>query len=151
RLPSRSTLLPYTTLFRSTQQYGAHPGVYLAIFAHEYGHHVQQLSGILDAYADAQYEAGANSAHGLELSRSTELQAQWFSGMFLGSTAGGGGDVDQQSYREAWNSQNRGDEHNSGPRDHGTSEHYRAWWQQGTTNNRTQKCNTWAAESADVS
>jgi len=141
--------MPFEAL--QTQQYGARPGVYLALFAHEYAHHVQQLSGILETYADAQYEVGADSAKGLELSRRSELQAQCFSGMFLGSTTGQGGDVNQQIYREAWNSQNRGDEHHSGPRDHGTSEHTRAWWQQGATTNRTQKCNTWAAGSADVS
>src|SRR5699024_6622304 len=134
-----------------TEQYGAHPGVYLALFAHEYGHHVQYLSGILDTSFEQRDEVGFESAEGLELSRRAELQAQCFSGMFLGSAVDEGGDVNQQIYREAWNTQERGDEYSDGPRDHGTAEHASAWWQQGATTNRTHQCNTWAADSADVS
>jgi predicted metalloprotease len=96
--------------------YGAHPGVYLAVFAHEYGHHAQALSGLTDAFWDARYEAGTDSAAGLELSRRHELQAQCFSGTFLGSAENRGGDVDTNIYNEAWRSQDRGDKV-SGPRD----------------------------------
>src|SRR2546430_2747269 len=38
--------MPFAGL--QTQQYGAHPGVYLAVFAHEFGHHIQELSGVWD-------------------------------------------------------------------------------------------------------
>lgn len=131
------------------EQYGAHPGIYLAVLAHEYGHHVQNLSGVEDAMSEQRYDAGADSAAGLELSRRLELQAQCFSGMFLGASSNAGGSIDRNIYNEAWNSEDRGD-HGDGPRDHGTDEHSIAWWRQGATKNRTQQCNTWAANSSDV-
>jgi predicted metalloprotease len=105
-----------------TKEHGNRPGVYLALFAHEYGHHVQALSGMTDVYWDKRYEAGTDSAAGLELSRRFELQAQCFSGMYLGSTVNRGGDVGQPMYRDAWQTQNRGD-HGGGPRDHGSDAH----------------------------
>jgi predicted metalloprotease len=140
--------LPYEGL--QVNQYGAHPGVYLAVFAHEYGHHAQTLSGVTDAFWDARYEAGTDSAAGLELSRRHELEAQCFSGMFLGSTENRGGDVDTNIYNEAWQSQDRGDVQ-GGKRDHGTMAHAVSWWQYGATTNRLTQCDTWSASSGDVS
>lgn len=132
-----------------TDMYGAHPGVYLAVLAHEYGHHVQAMSGVLDAYGQARYDAGVDSEAGLELSRRLELQAQCFSGMFLAATYGRGS-VDDNILTEARTSQDRGD-HNPGmPRDHGTDEHAIAWWEQGAQLNRTFQCNTWLSPPGDV-
>ncbi|HKN53733.1 MAG TPA: neutral zinc metallopeptidase, partial [Amycolatopsis sp.] len=130
-------------------QYGAHPGVYLAVFAHEYGHHAQQMSGIMETYWEQRYDAGTDSPAGLELSRRNELMAQCFSGMFLGSTVNRGGDVDDNIYREAWQSEDRGDR--SGPRDHGSIDHYISWWQQGATKNRFAQCNTYNTSPGNVS
>jgi predicted metalloprotease len=140
--------IPYEGL--QVSQYGAHPGVYLAVFAHEYGHHAQALAGVTDAFWDARYDAGTDSAAGLELSRRHELEAQCFSGMFLGSTENRGGDVNTSIYNEAWQSQNRGDI-KGGPRDHGSEAHYTSWWQYGATKNRMAQCNTWNASPNDVS
>ncbi|KZB82433.1 neutral zinc metallopeptidase [Amycolatopsis regifaucium] len=140
--------MPYEGL--QVDQYGNRPGVYLAVFAHEYAHHIQALSGISDAYWDARYEAGTDSAAGLEMSRRNELSAQCLSGTFLGSTVGRGGSVDQAMYRDAWGSQDRGD-HNGGPRDHGSDAHAVSWWQHGAQKNRMYQCNTWAANSSEVS
>ncbi len=139
--------MPFAGL--QTEQYGAHPGVYLALIAHEYGHHVQAMSGVLDAYAQARYDAGADSAPGLQLSRRLELQAQCFSGMFLAATYSRGS-VDDNILTEARTSQDRGD-HNAGrPRDHGTDAHTESWWEQGAQKNRTYQCNTWKSPPADV-
>ncbi|WP_246257307.1 neutral zinc metallopeptidase [Amycolatopsis anabasis] len=133
-------------------QWGNRPGPYLAMLAHEYGHHVETLSGVMDAYAEQRYEAGADSAAGLELSRRLELQAQCYSGMFVGSSSVAGGSVDRNIFNEAANSQNRGDDYNpTGRRDHGSANHNIAWWQHGSSKNRTQQCNTWASSSGDVS
>ncbi|MFC9253797.1 neutral zinc metallopeptidase [Amycolatopsis thailandensis] len=140
--------MPYEGL--QPNQYGNRPGVYLAVFAHEYAHHIQALSGISEAYWDARYEAGIDSAAGLEMSRRNELSAQCLSGTFLGSTVGRGGSVDQAMYRDAWQTQDRGD-HNGGPRDHGSDAHAVSWWQHGAQKNRMFECNTWAAKSSDVS
>jgi predicted metalloprotease len=132
-----------------TDMYGAHPGVYLAVLAHEYGHHVQAMSGVLGAYGQARYDAGVDSEAGLELSRRLELQAQCFSGMFLAASYGRGS-VDDNILNEARTSQDRGD-HNPGmPRDHGTDQHAIAWWEQGAQLNRTFQCNTWLSPPEDV-
>lgn len=132
-----------------TEMYGAQPGVYLAVLAHEYGHHVQAMSGVLDAYGQARYDAGTDSELGLEFSRRLELQAQCFSGMFLAATYGRGS-VNDTILTEARTTQDRGD-HNPGmPRDHGTDEHAIAWWEQGAQLNRTYQCNTWLVDSASV-
>ncbi|MEC3978807.1 neutral zinc metallopeptidase [Amycolatopsis sp. H20-H5] len=134
------------------ETWGNHPGPYLSILAHEYGHHVQEMSGIFDAYGNARYDAGADSAAGLETSRRLELEAQCFSGMFLGSASVSGGSVDKNIYNEGWNSQNRGDEYNPAHiRDHGTAKHNIAWWQHGATTNRTPQCSTWNSSSGDIS
>lgn len=140
--------MPYEGL--QVNQYGNRPGVYLAVYAHEYAHHIQALSGISDAYWDARYEAGTDSAEGLEMSRRNELSAQCLSGTFLGSTVNRGGSVNDAMYRDAWQTQDRGD-HNGGPRDHGSDAHSASWWQHGAQKNRMAQCNTWAASSADVS
>ncbi|WIY03330.1 neutral zinc metallopeptidase [Amycolatopsis mongoliensis] len=132
--------------------WGNHPGPYLSILAHEYGHHVQNLAGITEAYGNQRYDAGADSAVGLELSRRMELEAQCFSGMFLGSASVSGGSVDKNIYNEAWNAQDRGDDYaRNGKRDHGSAKHNISWWQHGATKNRNQQCNTWLSASGDVS
>ncbi|SFW92505.1 neutral zinc metallopeptidase [Amycolatopsis australiensis] len=149
--PSNDTI--YMPMDRiEIETWGNHPGPYLSILAHEYGHHVQNLAGIDDAYSSQRYDAGADSALGLELSRRMELEAQCFSGMFLGSASVSGGSVDKNIYNEAWNAQDRGDDYaRNGKRDHGSAKHNIAWWQHGATKNRNQQCNTWLSASADVS
>lgn len=77
-----------STVSMSPNRYGNHDGFYLAVYAHEYGHHVQELSGISSEEWNQRVAAGVDSPVGLELSRRSELQAQCFSGMFLGSRRG---------------------------------------------------------------
>src|SRR5690606_40087255 len=75
--------LPFAGL--QLDQYQDNPGVYLALIAHEYGHHVQELAGIMDAAWRQIYQAGEGTPRAQEVSRRKELQAQCFSGLFLGS------------------------------------------------------------------
>jgi predicted metalloprotease len=139
--------MPFAGL--QTEMYGAHPGVYLAVFAHEYGHHVQSMSGVLDTYSQARYDAGVDTEPGLVLSRRLELQAQCFSGMFMAASYGRGS-VNDTILDEARTTQDRGD-HTAGlPRDHGTDAHASSWWEQGAQKNRTFQCNTWKSAPADV-
>lgn len=140
--------MPFAGL--QTEMYGPHPGVYLAVLAHEYGHHVQSMSGVLSAYAQARYEAGVDSEAGLELSRRLELQAQCLSGMFFAATYSRGS-VNDTILDEARTSQDRGDHNPNAPRDHGTDAHTSAWWEQGAQKNRTYQCNTWLSPPGDVS
>src|SRR5690606_16642398 len=65
--------LPFDGL--QTEQYGNAPGVYLALFAHEYGHHVQELAGIMDAAWERIYAEGQDSPAGQEMSRRSASQA----------------------------------------------------------------------------
>lgn len=144
--PMNNTVyMPFSAI--QTDLYGAHPGVYLALFAHEYGHHVQAMSGMEDAYTRATYAARSDDQR-QELSRRLELEAQCFSGMFLAATSGRG-DVDGNITREAQTSQDRGD-HNGPPRDHGTDDHTIGWWNSGFQRNSLSQCDTWLASSADV-
>jgi len=117
-----------------TEQYGDDPGVYLALIAHEYGHQAGQVSPI-----------------GLDLSRRKELQAQCFSGMFLGAVVDRGGSVTRDMYAKAWRDQDTRGDNTSGGDDHGTNAHYAQWWRIGAQSNRTAKCNTFAAPSSAVS
>ncbi|RZQ62615.1 neutral zinc metallopeptidase [Amycolatopsis suaedae] len=134
-----------------TDQYGNNPGVYLALFAHEYGHHVQEVSGLMDAAWEKIYEAGQNSPAGLEMARRKELQAQCFSGMFLGAHVDRGGTITRDMYNKAWNDQETRGDNTSGSRDHGSNAHYAAWWRAGAKDNRIVDCNTFAAPAGEVS
>lgn len=134
-----------------TDQYGNNPGVYLALFAHEYGHHVQEVAGLMDAAWQKIYEAGQNSPAGLEMSRRKELQAQCFSGMFLGAHVDQGGTITRDMYNKAWNDQETRGDNTSRSHDHGTNAHYASWWRAGATSNRIADCNTFAAPSSEVS
>jgi predicted metalloprotease len=146
--PKNHTIyMPFGSL--QVNQYGAHPGVYLAVLAHEFGHHVQSVTGVLDAYWDARYDAGADTDSGLDLARRSELQAQCFSGMFLAASYPRGS-VDGNILQEARTTQNRGDHSAGEPRDHGTDQHAVSWWEQGAQKNRTFQCNTWLANASDV-
>jgi predicted metalloprotease len=134
-----------------TDQYGNDPGVYLALIAHEYGHHVQEVAGIMDAAWQKIYEAGPTSPAGLEMSRRKELQAQCFSGMFLGAMVDQGGSVTRDMFDKAWNDQETRGDNTSGSHDHGTNAHYASWWRAGAKSDRIADCNTFAAASSGVS
>lgn len=124
--------------------------IYLAIFAHEYGHHVQAMSGVTEKSNRDRYRAGQNSALGTELSRRLELEAQCFGGMFIGSSVFEGTLTAAQGQHDLQDNYRRGDSPGD-VRDHGTKQHYGLWWEWGYSNNRVQKCNTWNATSDVVS
>jgi predicted metalloprotease len=141
--------VPYHGL--QIDQYGNDPGVYLALIAHEYGHHVQEVAGIMDAVWQQIYQHGPVSPIGLDLSRRKELQAQCFSGMFLGAVVDRGGSITRDMYVKAWRDQDTRGDNTSGSHDHGTNTHYAAWWRIGAEYNRIAKCDTFAAGISEVS
>ncbi len=120
--------------------------VFLEIAAHEYGHYVQNLSGVAAAAADQRSAAGANSPAGLLVSRRLELQAQCFSGMFFAAVLG------PQDFHDAKvDAKLRGDFEGTGRRpDHGTPERSGAWFSQGGERNKTFECNTWRVPPEQV-
>ncbi|MEV0668695.1 neutral zinc metallopeptidase [Mycobacterium sp. NPDC050441] len=119
----------------------------LAVLAHEYGHHVQNLIGASDEMYKQARAVGEQSEPGLELSRRLELQAQCFSGMFVGSIVDTGGRFTVADYQVIAN----GNWNSVTPRDHGSAEHYGSWWDQGYRLNKIGECNTWLSPASDVS
>ncbi|WP_433197697.1 neutral zinc metallopeptidase [Nocardia sp. CA-107356] len=131
------------------ERYGNDVVIYLAVFAHEYGHHVQAISGMTQQMNTERNAAGTRSAKGLELSRRHELQAQCFSGMYVGTSTYDGAFTDAQAARATQDTYGRGDKQGDA-RDHGTGQNAGNWFVQGTKYDRTFQCNTWLAPSDEI-
>jgi predicted metalloprotease len=114
-------------------------------FAHEYGHHVQRLTGILGANWELRYSAPTRSA-ALELSRRLELQASCFSDVFIGANSSTY-PITGQSYAQwAWligNVTDRAD-------DHGDATNHSFWARRGYDSRDPASCNTFTAPPARV-
>jgi hypothetical protein len=117
------------------------------LIAHEYGHHVQQSSGIWNYYWEARASAGKSRR--LQLSRMSELQAECFSSIFM-STMKGTRLATQADwdYTVQWFSKNgaKGWPQN----DHGKGPTQAAWMTRGFNRGTPASCNTWAAASRNV-
>ncbi|RDI43884.1 hypothetical protein DFR68_11864 [Nocardia mexicana] len=124
--------------------------IYLSVFAHEYGHHIQAQSGILLEANKQRRESGTSSARGLELSRRVELQANCFDGMFVAATAGGGSLTPTQTGNTKKDAYGRGDAAGD-MRDHGSAQHMGDWFSTGFDQNRSAQCNTFKAPASQVS
>jgi uncharacterized protein len=121
------------------------PSSHLAVLAHEYGHHVQQLSGLLGAAADERDKAGEDTPAGQEVTRRIELQANCFAGLFLAAVATHG------SISRSLASQAVADFRNGGlPDTHGSRTHQATWASRGYQQRTTAACNTWSAPAKDV-
>ncbi|MCX5042282.1 neutral zinc metallopeptidase [Aldersonia sp. NBC_00410] len=115
------------------------PAAAMGMLAHEYGHHLQRLSGTLAASVEQMNAAGRGTPEGLELSRRAELQAQCLSGMFFGVT------FDPPSVALAQqDNYTRGDQP-GGAQSHGTPQSWGDWFTKGLQRNSLDVCNTWVA------
>jgi predicted metalloprotease len=158
--PDRTAMYCEGTIYWTANYYASeqntannpnHPGKYLGQLAHEYGHHIQWLSGVLRASGEAQYEKGGwDTPAGLDINRRKELQATCFGGMTLAPLSHGAipRDVIDVALRDAGS---RGDYPIYPNRDHGSPERNAAWVQHGYSNNDTSACNTWTSDAAGVS
>ncbi|WP_436494049.1 neutral zinc metallopeptidase [Actinokineospora sp. HUAS TT18] len=135
--------MPFAGL--ATERVGNKTGSYLSVFAHEFAHHIQWMTGIMQTYGQARYEAGDQSPKGLELSRRLELMGQCFSGMWFAGAQHGGGSITDTVIREMI-----ADGYTRSDASHGTAQHYGAWQEQGFTTNRTYQCNTWVIAAEHV-
>ncbi|GIH27563.1 hypothetical protein Aph01nite_58730 [Acrocarpospora phusangensis] len=164
--PMRNSVVPYycpsnTTIYASTsamasgrngqQGYGAlvswHGGV-IGMMAHEYGHHVQYLSGLSQTrWEESQ---GVSESRRLAISRRFELQANCLSGMFMRSVAGTYPIPASRRQNLFYFFSNVGDWPGY-PRDHGTPANSGAWFRQGWQRQQAHQCNTWAVGSSTVS
>ncbi|ONI86052.1 hypothetical protein ALI22I_25255 [Saccharothrix sp. ALI-22-I] len=125
---------------------GERAGSHLATLAHEYGHHVQALTGMLRAADSKIVDAGEQSPAGLEMSRRIELQANCFAGMFLVAASGSiGTGLAQEAAEDFRYAVEEPPEKNA----HGSPDNQAKWATQGFVVGETTSCNTYAA-SADA-
>ncbi|WP_043613958.1 neutral zinc metallopeptidase [Nonomuraea candida] len=117
------------------------------LVAHEYGHHVQQVSGIWRYYWIARSASG--KAGRLQLSRNSELQAECFSAVFMSTMK----DTElvtasDWAYTVDWFRKNgaKGWPQN----DHGKGPTQAAWMTRGFKRGTPGSCNTWAAKPRNV-
>lgn len=124
---------------------------YVALMAHEFGHHLQATTGMLSEYANSYYGADRKSSRYL-LSRRLELQAQCFEGIFLAVAAKSIklSATDPRQLR-AWHGYT-GDEDPPKSRrpDHGTSAAQIHWLNRGLDSADFGHCNTWKSSRESV-
>ncbi|MFI6513059.1 neutral zinc metallopeptidase [Streptosporangium sp. NPDC050855] len=118
----------------------------LKVAAHEYGHHLQSLTGIRAAYEAL---ARSDRARGAELGRRYELQADCLSGVFLGGVrrflprTGQDWEVLRDALRAS------GDE--GGRHTHGIGANRVRWFERGRGAVSPAACDTWTAAPSRVS
>ncbi|MFP5283238.1 MAG: neutral zinc metallopeptidase [Actinomycetes bacterium] len=123
---------------------------YIALAAHEFGHHLQAVTGIALGYGSRYTRAGEQERY--RLSRRLELQAQCFEGVFLRHTdrvLGLSGE-DRHEF-EVWHSFT-GDEDPPDDRnpDHGSSRAQLYWLERGLDGADFGRCDTWSAPRSRV-
>ncbi|MFC7613832.1 neutral zinc metallopeptidase [Actinokineospora soli] len=128
---------------RLIEDAGDDPAFHLSVLAHEYGHHVQALSGILGTAA--RRERVAEEPEVLELSRRVELQANCFAGLFL-AAARDRGDIDERLAQDAVGGFAYVDDSDS----HGSANNQLLWAKAGYSGKSAADCDTWAAAPSEV-
>ncbi|MET8340801.1 neutral zinc metallopeptidase [Streptosporangium canum] len=120
----------------------------LKVAAHEYGHHLQSLTGVRDDY-EARVRAGRAHARQAELGRRYELQADCLSGVFLGSVRGSLARTEQdwQALSDALRASGDDGDH----RTHGTGASRLRWFDRGYRAVSPAACDTWTATPSQVS
>lgn len=124
--------------------------VYALVLAHEYGHHLQNVSGILRAESTLAYNRPAQAN---ELSRRTEVQASCLAGVFIRAI--------EESYPVQGNQRSAfefyafrafGDSQDAAEEDrtHGTSRSQGEWIGRGFNGNETGACNSFTAPASSV-
>lgn len=116
------------------------------VVAHEYGHHLQNISGIRRAY---DYEPYRNKKELLEQGRRYELQAECLAGVFMGSIWDS---LDRTEEDWEWLLEivlKSGDE-TSKVKDHGKGRNQKYWLNKGFRAAAPGACNTFAAPASRV-
>ncbi|HEY3004777.1 MAG TPA: neutral zinc metallopeptidase [Kribbellaceae bacterium] len=120
--------------------------------AHEYGHHIQDITGILDASWNRQWYTFKTTADKLEESRRRELQATCWGGGYLGADRAYfpmTGSLYTMWKQEVYS---MGDQPGStAPRDHGSPANNGFWATRGFNYHTSGSCITWAVSDAMVS
>ncbi|MCP2252323.1 hypothetical protein LY13_001062 [Prauserella aidingensis] len=128
--------LPYSRLATAAGE--THEPAFLATLAHEYGHHIQALTGVFAEAGNAMSDADA--AVESEVGRRFELQATCFAGLFLDATrANRGAEAAVQDFAD-W----------SGVDSHGGARLQKQWASTGFNGGSVAACDTWSAPAADI-
>ncbi|TWD81585.1 hypothetical protein FB561_2701 [Kribbella amoyensis] len=144
----------YMNLREDIGNYNRYPQAYQKVwarmwmlhqFAHEYGHHVQNLTGILDANHNMRYEAPTRAAE-LEMTRRLELQASCFADVFIGANRRTYPITGQAQFQWRWLIGHVTDNNN----DHGDANNHEYWALRGYQTRNPGACNTFTAPSARV-
>ncbi|MFI7641207.1 neutral zinc metallopeptidase [Nonomuraea sp. NPDC049400] len=165
--PSAGSMVPYycprnNTIYASTSAmargngnargYGQiiswHGGI-ISMMAHEYGHHVQNITGIMNSWWRSTLDSSSQSGK-LALSRRLELQATCFGGMWMRSVASSYPVNTSLRARLFWFYGQVGD-YPGWPRDHGKPVNNNLWFRQGWEKNKAYQCNTWLAPASTTS
>ncbi|GAA3205631.1 neutral zinc metallopeptidase [Nonomuraea helvata] len=165
--PSAGSMVPYycprnNTIYASTSAmargngnargYGQiiswHGGI-ISMLAHEYGHHVQNITGVMNSWWQATVDSSGQSGK-LALSRRLELQATCLGGMWMRSVASSYPVTTSLRSRLFWFYGQVGD-YPGWPRDHGRPANNNLWFRQGWEKSKTYQCNTWLAPASTVS
>jgi predicted metalloprotease len=123
---------------------------YVALTAHEFGHHLQAAAGIVDAYGARRSDKSSRAR--LTLTRRLELQAECFEGVFLAYLEDSLHLTAQDRYElRQWHT-STGDEDPPADRrpDHGTSQAQTRWLFRGLAGADFARCNTWSASASSV-
>ncbi|MFI6595269.1 neutral zinc metallopeptidase [Nonomuraea sp. NPDC050536] len=111
--------------------------------AHEWGHHVQQLTGMLDAQNRLYWQATGTARQ--ILSHRLEMQAECFAGVFYSATLDS---INPGITWEQWiDAVSRAGE----SKIHGRPANLAYWQNQGFSHGSTRSCNTWTADRGHVS
>lgn len=124
---------------------------YVGLAAHEFGHHLQAVTGMLDDYGAA-YHRGERGSSRDQLSRRLELQAECFEGVFLALTTGSlRPTARDRAQLRTWHGFT-GDEDPPASRkpDHGSSAAQIRWLERGLSSADFGRCNTWRASQKSV-
>lgn len=119
--------------------------VYASLLAHEYGHHVQGESGLLEYYHE-QRRHEPDTAEQNTWTRRSELQANCLAGVFLGSIGISYPITDTEHgllREDAKATADRGG--SAEERTHGTPANSALWLEHGLAEQRPGACNTWEA------
>ncbi|GAB2568203.1 neutral zinc metallopeptidase [Kribbella endophytica] len=138
----------YMNLREDIGNYGRYDKVWARMwmlhqFAHEYGHHIQHLTGILQANHNMRYEAETR-AEELELTRKVELQASCFSDVFIGANKRTYPVTGRSLQQWRFLIVNVTDYGN----DHGDAPNHQYWALRGFNSRNPGACNTFTAPSA---
>jgi uncharacterized protein len=114
--------------------------------AHEYGHHLQSLTGVRDRY---EARVRSDHAHQAELGRRYELQADCLSGVFLGSIRRSSSRTEQDWKSLSDTLRASGDDRDH--RAHGTGVNRVRWFNRGYRAVSPSACDTWTATPSQVS